>query len=149
MRLWRDGKYDFDCHYQSFSFVFFLSHENRIVECFFFCYLGKWEFKKYMCGTFPFTAVQVNPVMWFYISQLWFEYLTIMILISHDYDFIYHNYDFISDLWFYLNYDFYLYHNYVFISHNYDFNISWLWFYISQLCFFYISQLWFYVSHFF
>ncbi len=56
----RDGKSDIvcssDCHYQSFScFVsLFESHENIIVE-FLFCYLSKWEWKKYMCGTLPFS----------------------------------------------------------------------------------------------
>ncbi len=38
------------------------SHENTIVE-FFFWYLHKWECKKYICGTLPFTALQVNPTM--------------------------------------------------------------------------------------
>ncbi len=41
---------------------FFESHESTIVE-FLFCYLSKWECKKYICGTLPFTALQVNPTM--------------------------------------------------------------------------------------
>ncbi len=33
-----------------------------IVE-FLFCYLSKWECKKYIYGTLPFTALQVKPTM--------------------------------------------------------------------------------------
>ncbi len=38
------------------------SHENSIME-FFFCFLSKSECKKYICGTLPFTAREVNPTM--------------------------------------------------------------------------------------
>ncbi len=50
------------CFSLSQFFPFFESHENTIVE-FFFCYLSKWECKKYICGTLPFLAVEVNPTM--------------------------------------------------------------------------------------
>ncbi len=30
---------------------------------FFFCYFSKWEYKKYICNTLPFTVVEVNPTM--------------------------------------------------------------------------------------
>ncbi len=52
---------------------FFESRENTIAE-FFFCYFCKWECKKYICGTLPFTALEVyqlwrllllrNPEIW-------------------------------------------------------------------------------------
>ncbi len=45
---------------QCFSFV--ESRENTIVE-FLFCYLSKLERKKYICGTLPFTALEVYPTM--------------------------------------------------------------------------------------
>ncbi len=45
---------------QFFSFI--ESHKNTIIE-FLFCYLSKWECKKYICVTLPFTALQVNPTM--------------------------------------------------------------------------------------
>ncbi len=45
-----------------FFFPLIESRENTIVE-FFFCYLNKWEYKKYICGTLSFTALQVNPTM--------------------------------------------------------------------------------------
>ncbi len=35
---------------------------KTIIE-FLFCYLSKWESKKYICGTLSFTALQVNPNM--------------------------------------------------------------------------------------
>ncbi len=38
------------------------SRKNTIVE-YFFCYLSKWECKKYICGTLPFTALKVYPTM--------------------------------------------------------------------------------------
>ncbi len=63
-----EGKFDIvlssDCRYQSLSifFPFIESHENTILE-FYFWYLSKWECKKYICGTLPFTALQVNPTM--------------------------------------------------------------------------------------
>uniref|UniRef100_A0A672LTX3 tRNA (cytosine(34)-C(5))-methyltransferase n=1 Tax=Sinocyclocheilus grahami TaxID=75366 RepID=A0A672LTX3_SINGR len=44
-----------------------LTQENpflrKLGDDFFFCYLSKWECKKYICGTLPFTAIQVNPTM--------------------------------------------------------------------------------------
>uniref|UniRef100_A0A8C2IR96 Polypeptide N-acetylgalactosaminyltransferase n=1 Tax=Cyprinus carpio TaxID=7962 RepID=A0A8C2IR96_CYPCA len=45
-----------------FSFFFFESRENTIVE-FFFCYLSKWECKKYICVTLSFPALEVFPTM--------------------------------------------------------------------------------------
>uniref|UniRef100_A0A671P0M4 DnaJ homolog subfamily A member 1-like n=1 Tax=Sinocyclocheilus anshuiensis TaxID=1608454 RepID=A0A671P0M4_9TELE len=37
-------------------------HENTILK-FFFCYLRKWEFKQHICGSLPFTAIEVYPTM--------------------------------------------------------------------------------------
>ncbi len=45
------------------QFVSFIeSHENTIVE-FYFAIWTKWECKKYICGTLPFTDLQVNTTM--------------------------------------------------------------------------------------
>ncbi len=44
------------------SSLFWLSLSVTIVELF-FCFLSKWECKKYISGTLPFTALQVNPTM--------------------------------------------------------------------------------------
>ncbi len=43
-------------------FYFIESHENTIVEVYFAIWT-KWECKKYICGTLPFTALQVNLTM--------------------------------------------------------------------------------------
>ncbi len=56
-----DGKFviilSSDCRYQS---LFFGKSWKTNVE-FFFRYLSKWECKKYICGSFPFTAIEVYP----------------------------------------------------------------------------------------
>ncbi len=44
------------------QFVSFESHENTVVEIF-FRFLSKCSCKQYICGTVPFTALQVNPTM--------------------------------------------------------------------------------------
>lgn len=70
-RLWEWGKFyivlSFDCRYHvAFFFKFFFdSCENTgvfIVE-FFFCCLSKCEWKKYICGSLPFIALEVCPTM--------------------------------------------------------------------------------------
>ncbi len=43
-------------------FSFFESRENTVLELL-FCYLSKWECKKYVCCTLPFTVLEVNPPM--------------------------------------------------------------------------------------
>ncbi len=48
----------------SIIFLLFGSHENTNME-FFFCYLSKWECKRFICGALPFTALEVNPTMTF------------------------------------------------------------------------------------
>ncbi len=53
-----------DCHYQSFSKKIYLieSHENTTVE-FSFAIWANGNAKKYICGTFPFKALEVYPTM--------------------------------------------------------------------------------------
>ncbi len=59
-RLWEGHRSLF---WPSLSVSQFFSFDWKPWNEFLFCHLSKWECKKYICGTLPITALQVNPTM--------------------------------------------------------------------------------------